>query len=55
MQDPNGPMQVHWSNTHETGPDSGNCLVFLCLGNVSDLFVLGLSKRLNNVYANEIV
>lgn len=44
-------MQLHWLNTHETGPDSGNWY-FGVWGNVSDLFALGLSEELN-IYANQ--
>lgn len=49
-----GSCATALADTHETGPDSGNCLVFSVGGIYSDLFVLGLSKSLN-VYANQIV
>lgn len=49
-----GSCAIALADSHETGPDSGNCLVFGVGGIYSDLFVLGLSESLN-VYANQIV
>lgn len=36
-----GPVHLYWWNTHDTGPDSRNCLVFLCLGNLLRLACVG--------------
>lgn len=45
VQDPSehewGPVQLHWLTAYETGLDSGNCLVFLCLGSLFRLACVG--------------